>query len=1670
MTFNGIAATPTSWSATSIAAPVPSGATTGNVVVTVGGVASAGKAFTVAPAITGLSPSSGAVGTVVTINGTSFGSPQGSSTVKFNGTIATPTSWSTTSIIVPVPTGATTGAVVVTVGGVVSTGVTFTVLATPSITSLSPTSGVQGISVTITGANFGSTQGVSTVKFNGTTGTPTSWSATSIKVPVPAGATTGNVVVHASGVDSNGSTFTVLPTPSITSLAPTSGMVGDSVTITGTNFGATQGASTVKFNGTAAAPTSWSDTGIVTPVPTGATTGNVVVTVSGVASTGVSFTVVAIPTITSLSPTSGAVGTLVTINGTNFQPTQGTSTLTFNGTPATPTSWSATQIKALVPSGATSGAVVATVFGSDSNGASFSVKPTPVISALSQTVGSVGMVITISGVNFGTTQGSSTVKFNGAAATPSSWGATQIAVPVPSTATTGSVVVHTSGVDTNGINFTVATVTSLAVTPQNLTVPVNSAQRFIANATYSNGSVQALAANNAVWSSSSTPIATVDTGGLATTVAQGQTTIQAAVGAINSSSTLTVKGPSFVPVGSLNTARWRHTATLLPDGRVLIVGGGTDHNTLASAELYDPVSKTFSFTGGLNTPRQSHTATLLQNGKVLISGGGYYVNDIGPYSPNYDELYDPATSAFTPVGTAASVIGGPATLLLNGKVLFSDYPGMLYDPASGTFTTKTNLEPLGIHSAALLSAGTVLVVGGGTDTPSAMDSVNAQTYDPQTDTFSLTGSFDISTTYHSLTRLNNGKVLLAGGVNNAAGVLARTELYDPAVGTFSKSANLALARTFHTAVPLTDGTALLVGGSTGSSLTGTAELFDPSSQTFVGAGSLATPRSDHTETLLNDGTVLIVGGSSGTLLASAELYAPPQPPPVSLQISPATTNLVLGQTQQFKAVDELGHLRFDATWTISDPSLAPITPGNLPTLTAAAAGQVTLTANVQGVTAQLHITIAPSSLQVTPAAVNLQVGDSRQFNVVDNLSHPSGDVIWTVSDTNLASVTNDNQTTLTALNPGQVTLTATVEGVSAHAQVTIQAVGVLAPGTILWSNPSAPGFAPLQIAQAVPTNNGPDVYSIQVSNDGTQSVVQALTADGLQKWQTPLPIVNGNSVPDGSGGLVVTEHNTCLPNQTDPMTIVDLDAITGQPKWQFAAAGVQNGNQVLYCYPDTVKALEPQFAVRGDGTVVIAAMTNNGLPPLMLVSANGQPASLYIPTSNGTHPDGTPFADFSPEGPPIIDSDGSAYMEYEVRYVTYPPKVLQAVLYLLKIAPDGSRSDITLNSTTDDENLMPGRIIPDGQGGVLATWTISPSNPPIPTHPYQASHVVGGAAGTPYDLPFSPNTITVGSYPTLVLGENSTAFASGLSSANDGSSNDVDKIASFDLNSGTSNWSYQASTQAALSIVEATSGGGLTVNDTDPGIIHFDTNGNPSATIPFLQGARPFDFGSWLSSSNGAVSFLWSPNGTNGIPTTLAQSVFPTARGNAQGQNQPPFCQRKNSNCVLAPHSDQTAPNPFFPVQQRTVEYDVFSLQSGNLVPMAGTSQIQRTRIAGLETNPTNPNGFICDWKTVETQCHNDQGTYTDKYTVGSSGVNTVKQQFFVDRAQVQVFWPTDGFNGQGFAIKTWYGAWDQNATTDASKGAIIQQNNPNMQNGATCTLSPPDPQGCSPLQADGTN
>jgi hypothetical protein len=186
---------------------------------------------------------------------------------------------------------------------------TFTVV--PLITSVSPATGAAGTAVTIAGNNFGASQGSSTVTFNGTAGTPTTWSNTSIVVPVPSGLQPGPATVVVTNVfPSNGAAFAV--TPGITTMNPTFGPVGTQVTIAGTSFGATQGNGTVTFNGIAATVNTWSNGTLTVVVPAGATTGNVVVTAGGAASSGLQFIVTA-PSTFFLTTASSAVSGLLTL-------------------------------------------------------------------------------------------------------------------------------------------------------------------------------------------------------------------------------------------------------------------------------------------------------------------------------------------------------------------------------------------------------------------------------------------------------------------------------------------------------------------------------------------------------------------------------------------------------------------------------------------------------------------------------------------------------------------------------------------------------------------------------------------------------------------------------------------------------------------------------------------------------------------------------------------------------------------------------------------------------------------------------------------------------------------------------------------------------------------------------------------------------------------------------------------------------------------------------------------------------------------------------------------------------------------------------------------------------------------------------------------------------------
>jgi WD40 repeat protein len=295
--------------------------------------------------------------------------------------------------------------------------------------------------------------------------------------------------------------------------------------------------------------------------------------------------------------------------------------------------------------------------------------------------------------------------------------------------------------------------------------------------------------------------------------------------------------------GSLNTARYFHTATLLPNGKVLVAGGrDSTFSASSSAELYDPASGTWSATGSLGTARYEHTARLLPNGKVLVAGGSIA----------------PGDGSLSPIASAE-----------------------LYDPASGTWSDTGDLNTARqSHTATLLPNGNVLVAGGYSDDfPLRWDST--ELYDPASGTWSGTGDLNTGELreFPTATLLPNGMVLVAGGFGFGGVSSASAELYDPASGSWTTTGSLGTARFWHTATLLPNGNVLVAGGSGDTS----AELYDPASGTWTATGSLNTARSDHTATLLPNGNVLVAGGSGDT---SAELYlGPPTTPSQALNIS-----------------------------------------------------------------------------------------------------------------------------------------------------------------------------------------------------------------------------------------------------------------------------------------------------------------------------------------------------------------------------------------------------------------------------------------------------------------------------------------------------------------------------------------------------------------------------------------------------------------------------------------------------------------------------------------------------------------------------------------------------------------------------------------------------------------
>lgn len=332
------------------------------------------------PTISSFTPASGPVGTRITVTGTNLAAVNKALIGSFTASLV---SVSATSVVITVAAGTTSGRIKLSNPSyTASAGTTFTVVPPPSITSFTPTIGLAGTTVTVSGRAFTGATGARIG--NGTTVPATVSGSTRITFVVPAGAATGNVTVTTpAGSGTSASVFTVAPPPPVvSSFTPTSGLVGTKVTVTGNNF---TGATSARIaGGSSAAVTVNSATKLSFVVPAGATSGTVQITSSaGSGSSTASFTVTAPPpppTISGFSPASGVVGSTVTVSGSNF--TGATSTQIGSSASTAVTVISATSLSFVVPTGATSGTVkVSSPAGTATSTASYTVTAPPVANA-----------------------------------------------------------------------------------------------------------------------------------------------------------------------------------------------------------------------------------------------------------------------------------------------------------------------------------------------------------------------------------------------------------------------------------------------------------------------------------------------------------------------------------------------------------------------------------------------------------------------------------------------------------------------------------------------------------------------------------------------------------------------------------------------------------------------------------------------------------------------------------------------------------------------------------------------------------------------------------------------------------------------------------------------------------------------------------------------------------------------------------------------------------------------------------------------------------------------------------------------------------------------------------------------------------------------------------------
>ena len=736
---------------------------------------------------------------------------------------------------------------------------------------------------------------------------------------------------------------------------------------------------------------------------------------------------------------------------------------------------------------------------------------------------------------------------------------------------------------TTNLSVGTPTLVSITINPTTATIPAGTTQQYQVLGTYSNGSVQDVTTLMG-WSSSTTSVANVGITGLATTVAQGSSTITASFESLTASGSLVVNPPSLAAIvispdaasistgGSQQltatgtytdrstqdltaTSTWAssNTAAVTVNSSGLASAAGTGNSTITAMTgsiVGSTVLVVTSPTTGasLNTSRYGHSAITLNNGQLLVVGGITCPTAGSCSYLNSAEIYDSVSDTFTNTGSMATARSAPAVLLNTGQVL-----------VAGGYTCDTSGNCSSLSSVEL--------------------------YNPNAGTFSSAGTMTHARSGQTMTVLSNGNVLIAGGENctsaTSCTATLTAEIYNPTTGTFMATGNtMGYARFNASAVALNSGLVMIVGGFDGTNLPNYPEVYNPTTNQFTfTTPHLVTARFSATATLLNSGKVLIAGGSTcappGCPTNAAEIYNP-----VTNSFTSISGGMTVSRFSQSATLTTNGQVYVaggfsscsssctsEASTDVFDPVTGTFSSGSA--VTNALAGQTgSLTANgsvllIGGINDGVTLsgdqwyqptTLTPSglvSISVTPASVFLTPGQTQQFVATGTFSGGSTQilqsVIWTSSNPSTAVVTNSSGSAglVSALTAGTPVISATAGDLGGSSSLSVATLVSIA---ITPSNPSLQAESTEQFSATGTFSDGSthDVTA-SVTWSSSSSAVISIGAGGLAT----------------TGGTAGTATITATSGATSATTSVTVQAIPATPSiTSVSPSGGTAGTQV----------------------------------------------------------------------------------------------------------------------------------------------------------------------------------------------------------------------------------------------------------------------------------------------------------------------------------------------------------------------------------------------------------------------------------------------------------------------------------------------------------------------------